>query len=118
MPNLQCSTSMSDGLVVEKAAGDVDSATCEALWEEISAQLAPSSVVALDCAGITFIDSMGLKSLMRARRHAAEQHATFVLAGSNACLDRVLELTGTTDLIPCFDGVEAARGCLAGRAAG
>src|SRR4051812_41356073 len=109
MPNLQCSTSVDDGLVVVTVAGDVDFATCDALWEAISARLAPSSVVALDCAGITFIDSMGLKSLMRAREHAAGQRATFVLVGSNAYVDRVLELTGTTGLIRCFGDVEAAR---------
>lgn len=117
MPSLRCSTTTSDGLVVVAVAGDVDFATADVLWEELSAQLTPSSTVAMDCAEITFLDSMGLRSLVRAQQHAAEQQATFVLVGSNTNVDRVLELTGMTDLIPRFDDIDAAREGLADRAA-
>ena len=116
MPDLQCSVSNEGGLTVVAASGDVDVATAGALWEAISAQVTPSSAVVLDCAGITFMDSMGLQSLLRAYRYADEQQGSFALVGiANSYVDRVLELTGMTQVIPHFTDVEAARTDLAGR---
>lgn len=118
MPNLQCSTGEFDGLIVVAAVGDVDMVGSDALWEELSARLAPASVVALDCTGVTFMDSMGLQTLLRAHQHATDQQGCFVLVGANRYLDRVLELTGMTGLIPNFADVETARLALGSAAAG
>jgi anti-anti-sigma factor len=113
MPSLQCSTSKCGNLIVVAAAGDVDLATAETLEDELCGQLMPTSALALDCTGITFIDSMGLQVLIRARRHAAEQQGTFALIGASKYVDRVLELAGLTGLIPHFADAETARAHLA-----
>ena len=109
MPDLQCATSKHGDLIVVTATGDVDLASAGTLWDELSAQLAPTSAVALECTGITFIDSMGLQALARAHQQAAEQQASFALIGANEYVDQVLALTGLTDFFPRFADIEAAR---------
>lgn len=109
MPSLQCSTSKYGDLIVVATSGDVDLASAETLWDELCTRLVPASTLAVDCTGITFIDSMGLQVLMRTHRHAADQQASFGLIGANGYLDQVLGLTGLTGLIPRFADVETAR---------
>lgn len=108
MPNLQCSTSKHRDLIVVAATGDADLATSEKLWCELSSQLVSGAAVALDCTGITFMDSMGLQALMRTRQRAVEQEASFALIGSNQYVDRVMELAGLSGMIPRFADVETA----------
>jgi anti-anti-sigma factor len=109
MPSLQCSTSKHGTLIVVAVAGEIDLATYETMWDELRTQLVPTSSLALDCTGITFIDSMGLQALMRTHRYAAEQHASFALVGANDYVDRVLGLAGLTGLIPRFADIETAQ---------
>jgi stage II sporulation protein AA (anti-sigma F factor antagonist) len=99
-------------LIAVVTTGDVDYASSEALWNELHAQLVPASALGLECTGITFMDSMGLQVLIRARHHAIEQQVSFALIGANEYVDRVLELTGLTDLLPRFADVETARAAL------
>lgn len=108
MQTLQCTTGKRGDLIVVAATGDVDLASAERLWEELRAQLMPASTVALECSGITFLDSMGLQVLMRTHQHAADQQASFVLIGSSHYVDQVLSLTGMSGIIPHFDDVETA----------
>jgi stage II sporulation protein AA (anti-sigma F factor antagonist) len=109
MPGFQCSTSGTDGLIVVTVAGDVDFAVAEVLWEELGGHLIPSAIVLMECSGISFMDSMGLRTLIRAHDRAAEQKAGFALVGVGRPVCRVLELTGLSGLIPQFTDLEAAR---------
>lgn len=113
MPTLQCSTSKYGNLIVVAVTGDIDLATADTMWDELCAQLMPMSALALDCTGITFIDSMGLQVLMRAHRQTVEQQTSFALLGANQYVNRVLELAGLTGVIPHFADVETARAHLA-----
>lgn len=114
MPGLQCTTSKHGDLIVVTATGDVDLATAESLWNELCAQLVPASAVSLECTEIAFIDSIGLRALMRAHRHAADQQASFALIGANAYVDQLLALTGLTGLIPRFPDIDTAQAELGG----
>jgi anti-sigma B factor antagonist len=109
VPSVKCSTSKFDDLVVVFVVGDVDMAGSSVLWDELAAQLVPESVVALDCTGVTFMDSMGLRTVVRAHQHAADQRGSFVLVGANKYVDQVLALTGTDGLFQHFADVEVAR---------
>lgn len=109
MQGLQCATTKHGDLIVVAATGTIDLASSEVLWDELRAQLVPASALALDCTGISFIDSMGLQVLMRTRRDAIEQQGSFALIGENKYLDRLLTLTGLTGLIPHFADVDTAQ---------
>lgn len=117
MPSLKCSTSKFDDLTVVFVVGDIDMAGSSVLWEELAAHLVRGSVVALDCTGVTFMDSMGLRTMLQAHQRAADQQGSFVLVGTSTYVDQVLELTGTVGLFQHFADVEAARVALGSAAA-
>ncbi|GAA2046765.1 hypothetical protein GCM10009839_59210 [Catenulispora yoronensis] len=108
MTNFKCSTRQEGPVAVVSAAGEVDLAVVNQLWDKISAQICPAAVVVLDCADVTFMDSMGLQVLVRARNHAEKQHATFALAAVPKPVSRVLRLVGLDHVFPQFSDVEAA----------
>lgn len=102
------------GPTVVVAAGDVDLATCDALSAVAARHLLPGRVLVVDCRGITFLDSKGLRALLGLRRRAGRIGARLVLAGPSAPVLRVLQVSGTAG---CFDiqdrpdpGVPAADG--------
>lgn len=95
-----------DGAIV--IAGDIDMAggpILELAIAEREAQLAadgadhkpsPGDVV-LDMAGVFFIDSSGLRSLLSATRRAGERGGKVVLRSVGPEVTRLLEITGTLD---------------------
>jgi anti-anti-sigma factor len=85
--------------VVLMVRGDVDLAASDRLWKEINSRLVPAAHVVIDCSGITFLDSMGLRALIRAAAAADEvADARFALAAPTQPVSRVLDLSGTVDL--------------------
>jgi anti-anti-sigma factor len=56
----------------------------------------------LDLRGVTFIDSVGLSSLLAARE-VCEQSGTEMGAIPNPALERIFEVTGLLDVLPWRD---------------
>lgn len=54
----------------------------------------PGSLVVVDLAEVTFIDSSGLGALHSARRRAVKDGGTFVVSRPQAAVHRVLQITG------------------------
>lgn len=69
--------------VVDAALGDAD----------------PTSEVALDLSGVTFIDSSGLRSLVAAHKRAAEAGGGLVLVDPSEPVLRLLSLTGLDQVL-------------------
>jgi stage II sporulation protein AA (anti-sigma F factor antagonist) len=94
---------------VVKAAGDVDLAFAGELWDVLEPLLTPGAVVALDCSGITFLDSTGLRSAVVAANRAKETDAVFCLIAPSEPVTRVLDLSGVTGMFTVYaDPAEAA----------
>jgi anti-anti-sigma factor len=55
--------------------------------------------VSVDCSGITFVDSAGLRLLIQAQMMAVDRHLRFVLVHPSSNVVRLLEMTGLTDHI-------------------
>lgn len=87
-----------DGLQSRIAAvGEIDLAVTDRLWEELDLHITPGRTVALDCAGVAFIDSMGLRVLIKAAQKAAEVGAGFQLCEPTPAVRRVLDLSGVSE---------------------
>ena len=84
--------------VVLVLAGDVDLAAADRLWSEVEPWLSMSPRVVVDCASVTFLDSVGLRTLLRIAQRAQETHTGLTLAAPSEPVARVLELAGTEDL--------------------
>ena len=80
--------------------GDVDFAAHPALTERIGTLVAGGRPVVVDCAGVTFLDSMGLRALVDGLRAARAGGVGFELANPSQPVRRVLELSGIAGVFP------------------
>ena len=86
-----------------RAAGEIDLSSVGALRRELDAARMEAVTVLLDLSDVTFIDSSGLYLLLQASHSSAiSDWAFFVLRPSEAVL-RLIELSGTADLLTVFD---------------
>ncbi len=65
-----------------------------------------SRQVDLDLRGVTFMDSMGLRSLLAAKETCAKSGAEFAVV-PNPRLQRIFEVTGMLDVLPWRDDEQA-----------
>jgi anti-sigma B factor antagonist len=86
--------------VVVRLAGDLDVVTAADLWSHLSGLIASGHVqIAIDCSGLTFLDSSGIAVLVRGLR------AVTPLGGSlrlRSVGQRVLEVLTITSLTEAF----------------
>jgi anti-sigma B factor antagonist len=78
---------------------------------ELRARLEPRGValaVVVGLADVTFVDSAVLKELLRARDELAGRGVRLVLAGSSPQVQRLLDLTRTSELFEHAPDVESA----------
>jgi anti-sigma B factor antagonist len=92
------------GEFVVSVFGEVDMATAPKLLEAVGAALDSGDTVVLDLAGMTFIDSSGLKVLVTAYKRADHLRAARVVLRSPQPQARsVLEVTGLDTLLTIED---------------
>ena len=61
------------------------------------------SAIELDLSQLTFMDSIGLRAVLRAQELCAERGYDFLVIPGNGQVRRLLELTGTTNVLPLDD---------------
>jgi anti-sigma B factor antagonist len=61
------------------------------------------SAIELDLSRLTFMDSTGLRAVLRAQVLCAEHGYDFLVIPGSGQVQRLLELTGTTDVLPLAD---------------
>ena len=85
-----------DGIFTLLCTGELDMATCDRLTDGVRRAVdASPDVVRIDCAGIGFVDSTGIRTLLDARRRAHERGAEFQLVPSRE-VQRLLDLVGVS----------------------
>lgn len=108
MDRFFCESREADGLVVVIATGELDLPFTGELQARITSTLAPSASMVVDCAGVTFCDTAGLRVLMQSALYAAQMDARFALVAVPQAVLRVLDLSDTADLFTFFEDVPAA----------
>jgi anti-sigma B factor antagonist len=103
------------GAVVLRLSGEVDVAASGAVRARVDGAAAGPFVV--DLSGVSFVDSSGLRELLRARMECERLGGRLVLACVPPVLDRLLDLTGTTAMFVVEPTVEAALARIAGEPA-
>ena len=78
--------------------GDVDFAAHAGLTETIVGLIEAGRSVVVDCSGVTFLDSMGLRALVEGHSAAVAAGLSFELADLSQPVLRVIELSGTSEL--------------------
>jgi anti-anti-sigma factor len=84
--------------VVLTVVGDVDLAAHARFQADVEQSWDGSTDLVIECADVTFLDSMGLRVLVHAMQRAAANSRVITLAAPSQPVLRVLELAGVKDL--------------------
>jgi anti-sigma B factor antagonist len=87
-PRLELSIDTEGTLVLQ---GEIDSYTAPDLAEQLAAD---PPVEVIDVAGVTFIDSSGLRAIVEAHQARAAAGSRLVLRAPSAAVQRLLEISG------------------------
>lgn len=101
-------TQVTDDHVVFAVTGELDLATADELWAALESWLAADRIVVIDCGRLAFMDSTGLRTLLRATKRAEEAGTHLRIAGMQPDVSRVLDLAGVSGKIPVRSDVEDA----------
>ena len=95
--------------VIVTLAGELDVTNAAEAEEAVrfAWQDSPSCLV-FDLSRLTFMDSTGVRVLVRARRRATEHRGVIVLAGLTPSVARILELTGLDQAFAVHPTLDAA----------
>ena len=90
-------------------AGEIDMATVDQLQGAIGDAVtrADTATVVIDLTDVTFCDSIGIGTLVRAHVEAARQGTVVRISNPQRQIRRVLEITGVLDILSA-DGAQAA----------
>lgn len=90
-------------------AGEVDATNAEELHGVLQTVVAERPrLVVVDLSGLTFMDSTGLRMLLRASRSLDRQGGVLALVAPQPPVARVLQLTKADQLIPVYASVPDA----------
>jgi anti-anti-sigma factor len=93
-----CTARPSGQRLIVTVAGDVDLAAYPRFQAEAETYAGKGTDVVLECSGVTFLDSMGLRVLVEFRRTVTDAGHSFTLADPSHPVSRVLELAGVQRL--------------------
>ena len=93
---LAIDTRRQDDATVLYLLGEVDPHTIDTLDRAVDEALQAAPSLVLDLSGVSFIDSAGLRSLIRAQRGVEALSGALVLRAPRPSTVRVLEITGLT----------------------
>jgi len=92
-------------------SGEVDVTTAPRLKDAIVATISRGKTnVALNMAGVRFLDSTGLATLVGGAKRAREANGDLALIGPNEQILRVLSITNLIKVLPVHNSVEALTG--------
>jgi anti-anti-sigma factor len=90
---------LEDGDVVVEVAGDIDVMTAPHLWREIEPQLETTRHVVVDLAQVSFIDSTGIGTIIRAVNALRERGQRLTVRSATPMARTVFETVGLTRLL-------------------
>lgn len=100
------------GRRVVRVTGALDLATSDEVERALVDAFDAGDAVRLDLSGVTFLDSSGMRGVLRAYRTATERGATFEVVPGPPAVQRVLHITGVAarlDFVGDDDGPAADR---------
>jgi anti-sigma B factor antagonist len=97
------------GWTVVEAKGEIDLYTAPKLKEELGGLVEQDRVrIAVDLAGVEFLDSTGLGVLIGSLKRCRERGGEFALAAPRETVQKVLQITGLDKVFPIHATVDEA----------
>ena len=83
-----------------RATGELDRSTADRLSSALDAARADGVTTLLDLSGVSFIDSAGLRALLRSARAVDAHHRAWFIVRASSVVRRLVQLSGTTSRLP------------------
>jgi anti-anti-sigma factor len=93
---------LEDAIII-RATGDIDMGTVDLLRDELDSAREQGASVLLDLFAVRFIDSTGLQLLLQASEMSAHSDWGFFLVRPSEAVQRLMQISGTADLITVVD---------------
>ncbi len=98
-----------DSVTVITLAGSIDAMTAPKITEFIQAQIAKGNIkLVADISGVDYTSSAGLRVLLGAIKETRAQSGDLRLTGIQPDVQKVLSLSGFTNILKTFDNLDAA----------
>jgi len=98
-----------DGVTVITLTGSIDAMTAPKITEFIQGQIAKGNIkLIVDMGGVDYTSSAGLRVLLGAIKETRAQSGDLRLAGVQPDVQKVLNLSGFTNILKLFDNLDAA----------
>lgn len=98
-----------DAATIVSLTGSIDALTAPKITEFFQAQVAAGNVkLVVDFSGVDYTSSAGLRVMLGAIKETRAQGGDMRLAGVRPDVLKVLKLSGFTNILKMFDGVDAA----------
>jgi anti-anti-sigma factor len=108
MTILEVESAERDGLVHVSLRGELDLSTVGKVDDELqNVEGARPKVVLLDLSNLTFLDSTGLRCVVRADERAREEGRRFVIVKGPEAVQRVFEITRLEERLELVDDAAA-----------
>ena len=95
--------SKSEQELTVKVDGQLDAVTSEEFLQTIEQELKDIQTILIDCAGLTYISSAGLRALIALSNDLGDQDGALRLRNVGEQVAEVLKLTGMDELFPIID---------------
>lgn len=107
---LEVHLEQSGDVPVVRVVGEIDLATAPQLQSCLARIPADTRAVIVDLTAVTFLDSTGLSVLVAGRKRLSEdgEEGDLRLVVSRSLIQRVLDVTGLSNVFPVFATVEEA----------
>lgn len=103
-PGFEVQASARDGRHTLRLSGELDLAVAAGLEARILGLCGEGvSGIELDLSRLTFMDSTGLRAVLNAQELCAERGYDFLVRPGGGQVQRLLELTGTSEVLPLAD---------------
>ncbi|HUA47772.1 MAG TPA: anti-sigma factor antagonist [Solirubrobacteraceae bacterium] len=111
LPNFRIETFQSESGTTIKLTGELDSATCAALIELFEETDRPPGTrhVVLDLAGVSFMDSAGMRAMIVIERIATERELSLTVSPPPTAVTELLRATGIADHVTLAPRSDEAR---------
>ena len=107
---MQVTESQQDRATILQLAGRLDASTCGVVETQMTATVAKNPAVVVDLAQLDYISSAGLRVLLKAIKQAKAANQSLVLAGAQANVKQVLDISGFANFCSIYpDRAQAVR---------
>jgi anti-sigma B factor antagonist len=97
--------------IVVSLSGSVDALTAPEVTNYLTRQVAAEQrQLVLDLAGVDFMSSAGLRAILGALKESRQEGGDLRLAGAQPGVEKVLKMSGFTNILKAFPSVEEAVG--------